>query len=242
MFNYFWNIYSWVYDAALLELIPYQNMIRLTGEALAPRQGGTYFDAGCGTGNLVASLSKINDGINLVGADSSSVMLKRAANMMAPREDSVDFYQLDLNKAIPFESNSFDGVTCINVLYVLDQPVLFIKELHRVLKDKGKLILATPLNEPKLLPVLSEHLEILKVKYSKKWLFIFAGQTVRIFIPAIASILLNLFITRNQKYLFFGEKDLRTLIEKSGFQLKDVKKIYGHQVLFVHAEKDQGLG
>jgi ubiquinone/menaquinone biosynthesis C-methylase UbiE len=235
--NYFWNIYSWVYDAALLELMPYQNMLRLAGETLTPRQGGTYFDAGCGTGNLIANLSKINDGINIVGADSSSVMLKRAINKMVAREDSVDFYQLYLNKEIPFENNSFDGASCINVLYVLDQPVIFIKELQRVLKDKGKLILATPLNEPKLLPVLNEHIDILKVKYPKKWLFIFFGQTVRIFIPALTSILLNLFITRNQKYFFFGEKDLRTLIEKSGFQLKDVKKIYGHQVLFIHAEK-----
>jgi ubiquinone/menaquinone biosynthesis C-methylase UbiE len=235
--NYFWNIYSWVYDAALLELIPYQNMLRLAGETLIPRQGGTYFDAGCGTGNLIANLSKTNDDINIVGADSSSVMLKRAIKKMTDGENSVTFHKLDLNKGIPFESNLFDGATCINVLYILDQPEFLIKELQRVLKDKGKLILATPLNEPKLLPVLNEHIEILRVMYPKKWLAIFIGQTIRIFIPAITSILLNLFITRNQKYIFFGEKNLRTLIEKSGFQLKDVKKIYGHQVLFMHAEK-----
>lgn len=237
MVKYFWDIYSWVYDAALLELIPYQNMLRLAGEVLISRQGGTYFDAGCGTGNLIANLVEVNDDINIVGADSSSVMLKRAIKKMADRENSVAFHKIDLNKGIPFESNLFDGVACINVLYILDQPEFLIKELQRVLKDKGKLILATPLNEPKLMPVLNEHVENLKVKFPKKWLVIFIGQTIRIFIPAITSILLNLFITRNQKYLFFGEKNLRMLIEKSGFQLKDVKKIYGHQVLFMHAEK-----
>lgn len=237
MANYFWNIYGWVYDAALLELIPYQNMLRLAGEALAPHKDGIYFDAGCGTGNLILRLNEINNDVSLVGADSSSVMLKRAIKKTADREGSIAFHKLDLNQEIPFESNSFDGVTCINVLYILDQPGFLIKELQRVLKTKGMLIIATPLNKPKLVPVMNEHIETLKVKYPKKWLPIFIVQAVRIFIPAIASILLNLFITRNQKYLFFEEEDLRALIENNGFQLKDVKTIYGHQVLFILAEK-----
>ncbi len=237
MVNYFWNIYGWVYDAALLELIPYQNMLKLAGKALAPHKGGIYFDAGCGTGNLISNLIEINNDVSLVGVDSSSVMLKRAIKKTADRGGSIAFHKLDLNNEMPFKNNSFDGAACINVLYILDQPELLIKELQRVLKKGGRLIIATPLNEPKLIPVLNEHIETLKVKYLKKWLIIFIGQAIRIFIPAITSILLNLFITRNQKYLFFKEEDLRALIEENRFQLKDLKIIYGHQVLFMLAEK-----
>ncbi len=237
MVNSFWNIYGWVYDRALLELMPYQKMLKLSGKALAPHKGGVYFDAGCGTGNLISSLNEINSDVSLVGADSSSVMLKRAIKKMAGRDGSMTFHKLDLNNELPFNNNTFDGATCINVLYILEQPGLLIKELQRVLKKRGRLIIATPLNEPKLLPVIKEHIETLKVKYPKKWLIIFIGQAIRIFIPAITSILLNLFITRNQKYLFFKEEDLRALIEENGFQLKDLKNIYGHQVLFMIAEK-----
>ena len=237
MVNYFWNIYGWVYDAALLELIPYQNMLRLAGEVLAPHKGGVYFDAGCGTGNLISILNEFNNDVSLVGADSSAVMLKRAIKKTADRKGSITFHKLDLNKEIPFENNSFDGAICINVLYILVQPGLLITELQRVLKKKGRLIIATPLNEPKLVPVIMEHLEILKVKYPGKWLVIFIGQVVRIFIPALISILLNLLITRNRKYFFFKEEDLIALIEKNGFQLKGLKIIYGHQILFMLAEK-----
>ena len=238
MVNYFWNIYGWVYDRALLELMPYQKMLKLASKALAPHKGGVYFDAGCGTGNLISSLNEINSDVSLVGADSSSVMLKRAIKKTADRDGSITFHKLDLNNELPFSSNTFDGATCINVLYILEQPGLLVKELQRVLKTKGRLIIATPLNEPKLIPVIKEHIETLKVKYPKNWLAIFIGQAIRIFIPAITSILLNLFITRNQKYTFFKEDDLRTLIEENGFQLKDLKIIYGHQILFMIAEKN----
>lgn len=238
MSNIFWDIYGRVYDAALLELIPYQNMLRLAGETLEPRRGGIYFDAGCGTGNLMSRLVDFNDEINLVGADFSSAMLKRAMKKVVGRGGSVSFQKLDLNKKIPIESNTFDGATCINVLYILDRPENLIIELHRILKKHGRLIIVTPQNEPKLAPVIKEHIEILKDKYPEKWFIFLAGQIGRIFIPAIISILLNLFIIRNRKYNFFKEVELKTLIENNGFLLKSSKIIYGQQGLYLLAEKE----
>jgi len=233
----FWNLYGWVYDAALLELMPYQNMLGLAGEALSPHKGGRYIDVGCGTGIIISRLKDINKDITVLGADNSEVMLKRATKKMADKEGSVFFHKLDLNKVIPFDNNFFDGATCINVLYILEQPDILIKELHRVLKKNCRLIIATPLNEPKLMPVIKEHIDMLKNEYSDRWRIILAGQIVRIFIPALVSIILNLFIVKNKKYVFFKEVELRSLIEVNGFLLKDVKPIYGQQVLFMLAEK-----
>ncbi len=237
MVNLFWNIYGWVYDAALLELIPYQNMLRLTGEALAPRNGELIFDAGCGTGNLLARLTGSNKKLSLVGADSSPVMLKRATIKLAGSRSPVTLLQLDLNDKLPFESDTFNAAACINVLYILDQPVLLLKELHRVLKKNGRLIIATPLNEPKLVPVLNEHIETLKARYPRTWVTNFTAQAFRVFIPASISIFMNLVITRNNKYLFYKREDLESLIKNNGYQIQDEKIIYGGQLQFIIAEK-----
>ena len=125
-------------------------MLDLAAEALAPHKGGKYLDVGCGTGNLISRLNDNHKDIMLLGADISEVMLKRATKKMTDKEGSVNFHKLNLNEEIPFKSNSFDGATCINVLYILKQPDKLINELHRILKKGSRLIIATPLNEPKL--------------------------------------------------------------------------------------------
>ncbi|MFW6009242.1 MAG: class I SAM-dependent methyltransferase [archaeon] len=46
--------------------------------------------------------------------------------------------------SIPVLDNSFDAIMCIEVLEHVPNPLLAIKEMHRVLKNKGKLILTAP--------------------------------------------------------------------------------------------------
>jgi SAM-dependent methyltransferase len=51
----------------------------------------------------------------------------------------------DLNKLpYPFENNSFDLIEVSHVLEHLDTPFLVMKELHRLLKPDGKLIIKVP--------------------------------------------------------------------------------------------------
>lgn len=49
-------------------------------------------------------------------------------------EESKGVLKVDLNQTIPFNDNSFDVVTCLDVLEHLDNPHLAIKELLRVAK------------------------------------------------------------------------------------------------------------
>lgn len=51
---------------------------------------------------------------------------------------------IDFNKKFPFQDNSFDSVLLFNALYIANDPVFTIREIHRVLKNGGQLFLASP--------------------------------------------------------------------------------------------------
>ncbi len=53
-------------------------------------------------------------------------------------------YSVDLNQGLPFEDGRFDCVVLQEVIEHLQNPVLVMKEIHRVLKPGGVFILSTP--------------------------------------------------------------------------------------------------
>jgi SAM-dependent methyltransferase len=57
-------------------------------------------------------------------------------------------YWIEDGKALPVADHSLDGVACFQVLSVIDKPEAFFKEISRVLKPGGKLLLTTDLLYP----------------------------------------------------------------------------------------------
>lgn len=51
---------------------------------------------------------------------------------------------LDFNKTLPFAEGAFDAVLFVNAAYIADDPVFTLREMHRVLKTNGTLVLVTP--------------------------------------------------------------------------------------------------
>ncbi len=51
-------------------------------------------------------------------------------------------------KNIPFEDNRFDYVLCTEVMEHVPEPAAFLKEIHRVMKPDGLLIMTTPFLVP----------------------------------------------------------------------------------------------
>ncbi len=232
-----WHIYAWVYDSILLRLIPYKQMMCSTYGALSPEDGKRYLDAGCGTGNFLSLLADSEKRLELIGADFSPAMIKGAEKKLKNKKNLVSLYQLDLNKKLPFEEAFFDGVACINVLYALKKPDFFIKEIRRVLKGNGELVLISPLNDPRIYPVIKEHMNILKNKFPKIWGLHFTLFIMKVIVPSIIGTVVNLTIKSNRNYNFFSEFEIRSLFIASGFKILTIKLIYGDQNFFLVAEK-----
>ena len=98
---------------------------------------GRVLDVGCGDGDT-AGLWLKQLGREYVGVDVSASAVKRACAA------GLDARLIDDAAALPFDSNSFDSVVCIEVLEHLLFPNLAAAEILRVLKPGGTLFATCP--------------------------------------------------------------------------------------------------
>lgn len=111
------------------------------------KSGNNILDIGCGDGGLL-SLSKIkNQFVDYYGIDLVNVVVNRAKRIVKERSGDAKncfFKQGSLDERLPFNSNFFDAVTCLSVLEHIFDPYFGIKEINRVLKKGGRIILEVP--------------------------------------------------------------------------------------------------
>lgn len=105
-------------------------------------QKGTILDAGCGSGDLLVTMTEM--GHQVQGMDISSGMVAEARKCCEERGLNLEQVQQGAIEKIPHEDKSFDVITCVGVLeYVWDEKAA-LAELSRVLKDEGVIILTFP--------------------------------------------------------------------------------------------------
>ncbi len=103
---------------------------------LAPQPNGQYLDVGCGTGNYTNALAQ--QGFKLTGVDPSEAMLTKAwmqsanINWLKGKAEN-----LDLPKQF------FDGINASLTIHHWDDLAQAFRELYRVLKPGGKLVVFT---------------------------------------------------------------------------------------------------
>jgi ubiquinone/menaquinone biosynthesis C-methylase UbiE len=153
----FWDLYAKCYDS-IATLQPYQALLSKVVENI-PKSTSRLLDAGCGTGNVLAAIKKMHRDIKCIGIDFSPAMLGYAKKKLP----LVHFRQLSLNEKLPFPDKYFDVVTCIKVLFAVPDPEYTVKELKRVLKDGGTLIIASPKEGWRMVPILREHVKQVSV-------------------------------------------------------------------------------
>jgi SAM-dependent methyltransferase len=109
--------------------------------------GERVLDAGCGTGNYAIALAK--GGFDVMGVDFAEGMLAQTQDKMTGNlAKRVHFRRADLNVPLAFPDKHFDHVVSISVLQAVANPTSTLKELHRVLKPGGTLILSLPRRDP----------------------------------------------------------------------------------------------
>lgn len=214
----FWDVYAGVYDG-LREAIPYRRLVARTALAV-PDTTDALLDAGCGTGNLLEAVSALRPSIALHGLDRSRAMLERARR----RVPGATLIEGDLDRPLPWPDARFAAVTCINVLYAVENLEATLSELLRVIRPGGVLIASSPAASPSLGALVREHAE------AAGW-----ARTLPLLLRLAALLGLNLIILsrgHRRQYHFVAESRVRQLLE-----VDRVDAAYAGQNWFVCARK-----
>ena len=139
----FWDNVAGVYDVFVnvINGKTHQKLRRIVSSLIEPDD--TVLECACGTGLLSAVIApKCRQ---LTATDFSEKMLKKAEkNCRSFR--NITYAQADIT-ALSFADGSFDKVVAGNVIHLLDNPVTALRELNRVCKDGGMLIIPTYMNK-----------------------------------------------------------------------------------------------
>ncbi len=120
------------------EFQPVEPLLRL----LDPRPGERYADIGCGPGYFALPVAeRVRPGGKVYALDIAPEML--AMCRRRARERGLDDIVVTLQNGehtIPLEATSVDGAWLANVFHELEAPLEFLREVRRILRPQGKLI------------------------------------------------------------------------------------------------------
>ncbi len=157
------------------------------------QDGMKLLDVGCGTGSLLKELSGSGKELNLYGIDLSPEMVNAARSKLKDKKH-IELYEGSAAD-LPFQSNYFDYVVCMNSLHHHANPNQSLVEMTRVLKPGGVTILMDSFVDSTVRKVLSRTAYVFwkegKVQYFKR------QELQRIFRS------LGYESIRQQTYLFF---------------------------------------
>ena len=127
-----------IYETQLVRAI-FEPLARILIERARPEPGEHVLDAACGTGivaRLVAPM--VGPSGRTVGLDYDPIMIEMAARL-AP---DIEWRQGDLQN-LPFPDGFYDLVICQQGLQYLPDPGAGLRQMHRVLRPGGRIVLAT---------------------------------------------------------------------------------------------------
>lgn len=117
----------------------YQLVVRRLRRLLAAHSRGV--DVGAGDGVMVFEANSV--GLACVGLDGSLSGVRAGRRMLAPHGLAENLLVGDALK-LPFASASLDFVTCLEVIEHVEDPLLLLREIRRVLRPNGIAALTTP--------------------------------------------------------------------------------------------------
>lgn len=222
----FWDLYAKTYDKATLSFSAYSELITLLKEAINLQESDSLLDLGCGTGNLEKELVKNDLNFRIEALDISKNMLDYAKKKI--NDHRVTFKLFDLNNRLDYKDNSFDKAVMVHSLYTLNNPIETLKEVKRVLKPNGLLIIVNPFKDANMQ---------LMMDYEKKKSGVLKFYwKLFLVLPAFIINKIIALRARNSQYHFYTEDEYSELLSKSGYNQIDVKKVYADQSIFLRSK------
>lgn len=97
-------------------------------------------EIGHGNADHVKSIVNKAQNIHYTGIDISETMHYEAKRLNEEFKNQAEFVLYE-GKKLPFEDKTFDKIFTVNTVYFWEEPVDFLNEIHRVLKDNGTFVL-----------------------------------------------------------------------------------------------------
>ncbi|MBN1634823.1 MAG: class I SAM-dependent methyltransferase [Ignavibacteria bacterium] len=116
-------------------------------------------DVGCATGRLLGTLS-LAGAKNLYGTDIAPNILKKVKEKAKKQNIDIDLKVSDAEINIPWADNRFDVITLTGVYHHFINPEKALREMYRVLKKNGRLIIIEPRFPMVIRQVLNLYLKI----------------------------------------------------------------------------------
>jgi arsenite methyltransferase len=114
-----------------------QRFLEDTVAALAPTSGERIVDVGFGGGHALDLIRERVAPARPAGVDISVAMIEQGR---AHWGDGVDLHLADV-AAMPFQDASVDGLLSVNTIYFWPDPAAALREIRRVLRPTGRLVL-----------------------------------------------------------------------------------------------------
>lgn len=131
------------YDLAIKITMPEKKFRRLLVKEINPKENEHILEFGFGTGQNLLLVQQENPKAKLEGLDIDPNVKAIAEHKLTKKELEIPLYLYDGN-TFPFANDTFDKVYSCLVFHQLDTETKqkCLKELHRVLKPNGQLIIA----------------------------------------------------------------------------------------------------
>lgn len=138
----------WVYDRfgpAIFSAHSEAERWRSLARSVGLQGGERILDVGTAAGDLPLSIASMPDFRGqVVGIDWSPRMIDVARKKAQQQglEDRARFEAVDVREGLPFAAGEFDVLICFGLLETLPEPAGVLKELKRVLKEDGVMVLS----------------------------------------------------------------------------------------------------
>lgn len=116
------------------------SMTKETIKALLLTDSEKVLELGHGNAGHLSYLLDFAQNINYTGLEISETMKSEAQAINQKYLPQAKFQLYD-GKKIPFENESFDKILTVNTIYFWENPVDFLNEIYRVLKEHGSFVL-----------------------------------------------------------------------------------------------------